>query len=364
MSKRSPASWGSDQHMSAPLRPQQAAGPPGQDLAGDAAAGDPSRELVEPLHREVRFRLSVPATSANLGPGYDSLGLALEWRDEIQVIARPRRDPARAAVSVVVLGEGAAELPTDASHLVIAAAEQILQTKGYLLPDLEVRAENTIPHSRGLGSSAAAIATAVITADQLIPGGLTADEQLQIGSQFEGHPDNYVPALRGGVAVSWIAGEATDPVFRTAPLSVHPQLRCVLGVPSAQQSTQRARDLLPSTVPHGQAAKNSSRAALLVHALTTDPAMLLEATEDYLHQQYRRQAFPESIAVVEALREQGFAAVISGAGPAVLVLTTSDQARSAVSAIEQFTAQHPGEDTFVPRNLPIAASGATVEALR
>ncbi|WP_157984019.1 homoserine kinase [Nesterenkonia muleiensis] len=342
----------------------QQAGHLGQGLAPGAAAGAPSEQLREPLSRETRFQLSVPATSANLGPGYDSLGLALEWRDQVQVIARPRRNPADADVDVVVIGEGAAELPSDASHLVIAAVERILAAKGYLLPDLEVRAENTIPHSRGLGSSAAAIATAVMTADQLIPGGLTEDEQLQIGSRIEGHPDNYVPALRGGVAVSWTTGDTSEPVFKTAPLAVHPELTCVLAVPTYQQSTQIARDLLPGRVSHEHAAKNSSRAALLVHAITAEPALLLDATEDYLHQQYRRQAFPLSLALVEALRDQGLAAVISGAGPAVLVLTLADQAETAVSAIRSFCAEHPGDDTFVPRNLPIARSGATVEPLR
>lgn len=349
--------------MGAHLRTQQEE-QLGQGDPPEAAAGPAGSPLREPLSHEIRFRLSVPATSANLGPGYDSLGLALDWRDEIEVTARPRRDPAQAEVGVVVLGEGAAELPTDASHLVIAAVEQILRAKGYLLPDLEVRAENTIPHSRGLGSSAAAIATAVVTAGQLIPGGLSAEEQLQIGSRMEGHPDNYVPALRGGASVSWVSGDPANPVFRTAPLTIHPQLSCVLAVPSAKQSTQVARDLLPGSIPHDQAAKNSSRAALLVHALTTDPAVLLDATEDYLHQQYRREAFPRSVSLMEALRDQGLAAVISGAGPAVLVLTTAEQADSAVSAIDRFCAGDPADDTFVAKNLPIARSGATVEPLR
>ncbi|WP_162319640.1 homoserine kinase [Nesterenkonia haasae] len=336
----------------------------GQGLGPDAAVGAPAAQLREPLSAEVHFRLRVPATSANLGPGYDTLGLALEWRDDIDVTARPRRNPEEPEVGVVVTGEGAGELPADASHLVISAVERILAAKGYHLPDLDVRAQNTIPHSRGLGSSAAAIATAVKTADQLIPGGLTEDEQLQIGSRIEGHPDNYAPALRGGVAVSWLASDNPEPIFSTAPLSVHPELTCVVAIPSFIQSTQAARDLLPGSVPHDQAAKNSSRSALLVHAITSDPSLLLDATEDFLHQEYRRQAFPLSMALVDTLRGQGFATVVSGAGPAVLVLTSHQWAPAAAAAIQTFASQQPGQDTFTPSNLPIAHTGAIVEALR
>lgn len=336
----------------------------GQGLAPDAAAGAPAQKLREPLSAPKRFRLRVPATSANLGPGYDTLGLALEWRDDIEVTARPRLNPHEPQVGVAITGEGAGELPADASHLVISAVERILAAKGYHLPDLDVRARNTIPHSRGLGSSAAAIATAVKTADQLIPGGLSDDEQLQIGSRIEGHPDNYAPALRGGVAVSWLAADGPEPVFRTAPLKVHPLLTCVVAVPTFVQSTQAARDVLPGSVPHDQAAKNSSRSALLVHAITTDPDLLLDATEDFLHQEYRRQAFPLSMALVDALRSRGFPTVISGAGPAVIVLTDQRRAEAASGAVRTFSAERPGDDTFAPMNLPIAHTGAIVEALR
>lgn len=336
----------------------------GQGLSPDAAAGKAAEPLREPLKDALTFRLTVPATSANLGPGYDTLGLALELRDEVQVTARPRREPGHPEVDIVIEGEGAADLPADASHLVIAAVGRILAAKGYALPDLQVTAHNVIPHSRGLGSSAAAVATAVVTADQILPEGLTEDEQVQIGSRIEGHPDNYVPALRGGVAVSWALGDDGPPVFRTAALRPHEEVTCVLAVPSFTQSTQAARDLLPGSIPHDQAAKNSSRAALLVHAITTDPQLLLDATEDFLHQEYRRHAFPQSMALVDALRAEGLAAVISGAGPAVLILTTLHQADQAVRRIEEFSAEQGQEHGFSALNLPIARSGVTVESPR
>lgn len=336
----------------------------GQGLAPQAAVGAPAAQLQAPLAAPHSFTLKVPATSANLGPGYDTLGLALELRDQIQVRASPRQNPEAATVEVSVEGEGSGTLPSDASHMVIAVVEQILAAKGYCLPDLDVHAINSIPHSRGLGSSAAAIATAVATADQLIPGGLTEEEKLQIGSRIEGHPDNYVPALRGCVAVSWSAGDLHSPVYRTAALTPHPQLSTVVAIPDFVQSTQAARDVLPDVIAHQQAAKNSARAALLVHALTAEPALLMEATEDYLHQEYRRQAFPASMALVDSLRAAGHPAVISGAGPAVLVLTEPSQAQAAVAHITEFAQRRSAGDTFVAHNLPIAASGVTVEISR
>lgn len=336
----------------------------GQGLAPEAAVGEAAGQLQAPLAAPHSFTLRVPATSANLGPGYDTLGLALELRDEIQVSASPRQNPEAPEIEVSVEGEGSGTLPSDASHMVIAVVEQILAAKGYCLPDLQVRAVNAIPHSRGLGSSAAAIATAVATADQLIPGGLTEDEKLQIGSRIEGHPDNYVPALRGCVAVSWSTGEVQSPVYRTAALTPHPQLSTVVAIPDFVQSTQAARDVLPEVIAHQQAAKNSARTALLVHALTTEPGLLMEATEDFLHQEYRRQAFPASMALVDSLRAAAHPAVISGAGPAVLVLTESSAAQEAVAHITRFAQQRGAGDTFVPHNLPIAASGVTVDISR
>lgn len=337
---------------------------PGQGLTPETAVGERAEQLRSPLTAPQSFVLRVPATSANLGPGYDTLGLALELRDQIHVTASPRKDPAEARVEVTVQGEGAKKLPADASHMVIAVVEQILASKGYSLPDLEVAAINRIPHSRGLGSSAAAVATAVTAAEQILPQGLSQDEKLQIGSRIEGHPDNYVPALWGGVAVSWSCTDPERAIYRAATLTVHPRVTTVVAIPDFEQSTQVARKVLPPTVPHDQAAKNSARTALLVHALTSDPELLLEATEDFLHQEYRRQSFPASMALMDSLREQGFPAVISGAGPAVLVMTDSTSASAAQNHIAYFAQHRPAGDTFTPHNLPIAAAGVTVEVPR
>lgn len=336
----------------------------GQGLAPQSAAGGPSQPLRPPLSDRRSFTLSVPATSANLGPGYDTLGVALEMRDRVTVTATPARDPGAPEVTVEVDGEGAADLPGDASHLVIAVVESVLASKGWSLPDMQVRATNVIPHSRGLGSSAAAIATAVVTADQLIPGGLSAEEKLQIGSKIEGHPDNYVPALRGGLAVSWESGSPQEPLYRTAALRPHADLTTVVAIPGFVQSTQAARDVLPASIPHAQAAMNSARTALLVHALTTDPDLLLEGTEDFLHQHYRRQAFPASMGLVDALRAAGHAAVISGAGPAILVLTPVHKVEAVDALITELMRSSNSAERFTPQNLPIASSGVTLEVPR
>lgn len=310
--------------------------------------------LLQPITDPLELRLRVPATSANLGPGYDCMGVALDWEDIIDVHAAPRENPEVARLSVEVTGQGAGTLPTDASHLVIALVERILAERGYALPDIQVRAHNTIPHSRGMGSSAAAVTTAVVTASHLLPEGLSAEEQLQIGSRIEGHPDNYAPALRGGVALSW----EDEGRFATVPLQAHPELRTVLAVPDFEQSTEAARDLLPAEIPHQDAARNSARSALLVHALTTDPTVLKQATEDALHQEYRRSAFPASMELVDRLRAAGHAAVISGAGPSVLVLASGDDAAQAAAGL---ISELPGE-TWSPAILSISSTGATVEA--
>ncbi|WP_261624899.1 homoserine kinase [Nesterenkonia marinintestina] len=319
----------------------------------DAAA---ESELPDPVAGPTAFRVSVPATSANLGPGYDCMGLALELRDVVDVEARPRSDARQASVSVDVVGESAEDLPTDATHLIVVLIARILRSRGFRLPDLSLRATNSIPHGRGLGSSAAAAACAVTAAAELLPDGLSPDEQLQIGARFEGHPDNYVPALRGGAAVSW----EQDGHFDGAPLRLDPGVRAVAAIPDFRQSTAAARVSLPDTVPHAEAAANSARAALLVHALTAEPSRLCDATADLLHQEQRRPHFPSSMALVDRLRGEGHAAVISGAGPTVLVLADGDDAaESALTALEGFgglAGQH-----WRRLRLPISTSGATVE---
>ncbi|HEY3604280.1 MAG TPA: homoserine kinase [Sporichthyaceae bacterium] len=264
--------------------------------------------------RESAVAVRVPATSANLGPGFDAFGLALGLYDEVTVRAMDF------GVSIEILGEGAQTLPRDESHLLVRSARACLDRLGVGHIGLQVSCTNRIPHGRGLGSSSAAIVAGVTAARALVPDGeklLDDDALLALACELEGHPDNVAACLRGGFTVAWTGGDGPHVISLTPDERIHP----VVFIPAAELSTVRARGLLPDKVPHADAASNAARAGLLVVALTSDPSLLLVATEDRLHQDYRRLAMPLSLQLMESLRAQGVAATISGAGPAVLALT-------------------------------------------
>lgn len=295
-----------------------------------------------------------PATSANLGPGFDSLGLGLEFRDSIEIRTG-------AGASVQISGEGADSLPKDASHLIIAEMHNYWAARGFAPVDIELRAENNIPHARGMGSSAAAIVAAYAAADALLPPEARGGEQaiFQAAAAWEGHPDNVAPAVFGGLSISTTNADGS---FDTALVPLHPQVRAVLAIPSNGLSTEVARGVLPAQVDHSVAAANSASAAMLIHALSNDPSKLLAGTTDYLHQSYRSASMPNSTALIAALRTEALAAVVSGAGPTVLVLAADDeQVQRAAALIEQFDA-----DSSVSWRVevpPLAAKGVTVEVL-
>ncbi len=255
-----------------------------------------------------------PATSANLGPGFDALGLALTLYDDLT--ARVAGD----RCTVTVRGEGAGELPGDERHLVVRAMLATFDELGERPPGLRVECVNRIPQARGLGSSSAAIVGGVQLARGLVNGGLRLiDDQaaLRIAAQLEGHPDNVAPCLLGGFTIAWTEGAGAHAV-KLAPSAL---VRPTVFVPTEKGYTATARAALPSAVPHADAAFNAGRAALLTHALTSDPSLLLAATADRLHQGYRAAGMPGTASLVAALRSVGVAAVVSGAGPTVLALT-------------------------------------------
>jgi homoserine kinase len=255
----------------------------------------------------------VPATSANLGPAFDCAGLALTLYDVVDFAVLP------SGLDVSISGIGVGELPTDESHLVVRAFRAACAQLGWTPPGLRVVADNGIPQGRGMGSSAAAVVAGVVGAWALCPDvdDIDDDAVLRLTSELEGHPDNVAACLLGGATLSWTEASGV----RAVRLDVAPAIRPVLLVPDGILSTHVARGLLPDAVPHDDAAFNAARAALLVHALTADPARLFEATDDRLHQRQRAAAMPETIALIDALRARGHAAVVSGAGPSVLVLT-------------------------------------------
>ncbi|WP_323958776.1 homoserine kinase [Arthrobacter sp. JZ12] len=299
--------------------------------------------------------VQVPATSANLGPGFDSLGLAVTMYDTITV-----RTTGSGTTTVSVTGEGEASLPTDESHLVAATILSTLERAGFSSPGLEIEASNVIPHGRGLGSSAAAIVSSVLAANALLPSSAQLDSQavLQLCSTLEGHPDNVAPALLGSLAVSW----ETDRAYRSTIIPVHPDVVPVVAIPASELSTEAARALLPASVPHDSASANAGRAALLVHAMTSAPQFLFDATHDLLHQDYRAEAMLHSASLMRALRAEGFAAVISGAGPTVMTLAVGeDQAAATVAAVERIVhANDDGVDWRVLR-LNVDTEGAKVK---
>ncbi|UYM05992.1 homoserine kinase [Solicola gregarius] len=256
--------------------------------------------------------IASPATSANLGPGYDAMGLALAYGDEITAEA------AGAGVRVDVEGVGADQLPTDETHLVAASMLAAFDAMGGRPPGLRVRCANRIPHARGMGSSSAAIVGGIVAARELVEGGarlLPDTEALSLAARIEGHPDNVAAALLGGLTIAWVDLDVVEAVHIPVEASV------VVFVPPYEVSTDEARALLPGDVPHADAARNAGRAALLVTALGGRRELLLAATQDDLHQAYRSPAMAESFEFMSELRQNGVPAVISGAGPTVLTFS-------------------------------------------
>ncbi|MGC3021518.1 MULTISPECIES: homoserine kinase [unclassified Brevibacterium] len=269
----------------------------------------------------MRLRLEVPATSANLGPGYDSFGLALNIVDTLTLTVHDA--PVDPATCVEVAGEGAEVLPRDRSHLIMRIIGEVLAAEfpgaeTGLAERLSLHCINRIPHSRGLGSSAAAVVAGIGLAVELgreYTGiELSRERVLELATAVEGHPDNAAPAIFGGLTVS-----LSDPVLSwQVPVRTLDEVTVL--IPAVRLDTDVARGLIPAAIDHAIAAENSARAGLLVHGLVSDASVLFEATRDQLHQEFRRSAYPESMALVDSLRTQGLPTVISGAGPTVLVL--------------------------------------------
>ena len=265
----------------------------------------------------MRVRAAVPATVANLGPGFDSMALAVDLANHVMV-------DTDAQPGVEVRGEGAGELPEDASNLVFRAMAYLAREAGGALPPFRLSSDNGIPLERGLGSSAAAVVAGLQLADRLLGTGLDADRLLEVAVDIEGHPDNVAACLRGGVVVVYLGRDG----WRAERLEPHPGLRPVLLVPAHERlSTADARRMLPREVPLSDAAFNAGRVALAVLALTARPDLLGEALEDRLHQARRLPLVPSSRALFEDLREAGVPVCVAGAGPSLLAFDT-DRARA------------------------------------
>ncbi|MEV7417514.1 homoserine kinase [Streptomyces sp. NPDC089919] len=300
--------------------------------------------MAGPAFRAAAVRVRVPASSANLGPGFDALGLALGLYDDVVVRV------ADSGLNIDIAGEGAEGLPRDERHLLVRSMRTAFDLLGGQPRGLEVVCANRIPHGRGLGSSSAAICAGIVAARAVTIGGdakLDDKALLELATEIEGHPDNVAACLLGGFTLAWMDGGSARAIRMDPADSVVP----VVFVPSKPVLTETARGLLPRNVPHVDAAVNAGRAGLLVEALTRRPELLLPATEDRLHQEYRQPAMPESVALVNRLRADGVPAVISGAGPTVLALADHGTAdKVALLAGEGWAADR----------LPLDAAGASV----
>ncbi|HEY2765185.1 MAG TPA: homoserine kinase [Pseudonocardiaceae bacterium] len=286
-----------------------------------------------------RVRVRAPASTANLGPGFDALGMALALYDEVDVALAP------SGLRVEVHGQGAGEVPTDERHLVVRALRAACARLGYRPAGLVLRCRNVIPQSRGLGSSAAA-AVAGVLAGYGLAGREPDEAALDLAAGFDGHADNAAASLLGGLVIAWQAGES----FRATRLEPHRDLAPVLLVPATTSGTEATRGLLPAEVPHADAVFTAGRAALAVHAFTQAPELLLDATDDRLHQPYRRPAYPATARLLDALRAAGVPAAVSGAGPSVLGFPVGGQVPAVVDTAG-----------FTLYRLDVARRGATVE---
>jgi homoserine kinase len=295
-------------------------------------------------------RVRVPATSANLGPAFDCAGLALTCHDVLEFSVTP------SGLAVEISGMGEGELPTDESHLVVRAFRAACTELGWSPPGLRVVAANAIPQGRGMGSSAAAVVAGVLGAWSLCPDveDIDGNAVLRLVSDLEGHPDNVAACLLGGFTLAWTDGGAARAIRMDPAKSIVP----VVFVPAKPLLTETARGLLPDSVPHVDAAFNASRSALLVEAMTRRPELLLAATEDRLHQEYRAPAMTESVALMNRLRADGVPAVISGAGPTVMALPEGAEAAEKVALLAgaEWTANRLELDSSGASVLPLNAA--------
>lgn len=327
---------------------------------------------MDPVTHKVHIR--VPATSANLGSGFDTVGLALDYHDELEFTLS--NDPLNMAAQVIIEGEGADTLPRDESHLVVSTFRRACSYFGLSKCGFILEAHNRIPQARGMGSSAEAIVAGTAAAYAFShEGELDRDEIFALAARIEGHPDNVAPAVYGGMTVSWTQTGAQTisptgeviPGYRTVNYLVDPAITASVFIPDFELSTSKAREALPQVVPFADAIFNISRASLLMGAMNPDMltgqhdpnALLMQATEDKLHQTYRGPLMEPSTQLITQMRAAGFAAMVSGAGPCVLVLHAGD----ANAQIDQVAAEQLNSGHWKVLHLPVDTQGVQVARL-
>lgn len=307
--------------------------------------------MAKPTFKANPIQVQVPATSANLGPGFDSFGLAFGMYDRYvaQILDEGGLD-------IDVTGEGADEVPRTDKNLLVKAMYKGFDYLGGRPKGLAVRALNVIPHGRGLGSSASAIVGGLVLARSLVLTGtdkMSDETLLNLANEMEGHPDNVAAALFGGATIAWQDVEKGKAIAHAIHLPVDPRIKVMAFIPSSPLATSRARKMLPESIPFADAQRNTTNAALMTQAITIRPDLLFAATEDFLHQSYRQEAMPASFALMTKLRAAGLAAFVSGAGPTVLALHTEGED-------ETLQLSRAGGAKFEGKSLEIASRGATL----
>jgi len=309
--------------------------------------------MAKPTFRANAVQIQIPATSANLGPGFDSLGLALGIHD--RYVAQILDDP---GLDIDISGEGADVLPRTEKNLLVKAMYRGFKFLGGEPKGVAIRALNVIPHGRGLGSSASAIVGGLMLARSLVLTGddkMSNEDLLNLATEMEGHPDNVAAAIFGNATIAWSEDQRGKNVARAVQIQVDPRISAIAFIPEGAVATSKARKLLPENVSHADAVANTTRGELLIYALTSRPDLLLIATEDFLHQKYRQEVMPKSFALLNKLRAAGVAAFISGAGPTVLALHTGD-------ANEITELQRAAGSAFEVKALSICTTGAGIVA--
>ena len=263
-------------------------------------------------------RVKAPATTANMGPGYDCLGMALDVWNTIEIEVLDSGEPV-----VEVIGEGAGELGTGRDNLVYRSMEFLFQDAEQEMPMVRIRCDNAIPLARGMGSSAAAIAGGLVAANAICSQDYTPNDLLEMAATIEGHPDNVAAAVLGGMQL--VISDKTEEGSRlyTVPINVPPELHAVVFVPQVRIATEDARAVLPEKVTVADAVHNMGRVGLLVASMATNhPEYLAIATQDLLHQPYRQPLFPAMKVIFKAALDAGALGVfLSGSGSTVLALT-------------------------------------------
>jgi homoserine kinase len=275
--------------------------------------------------------VAVPCTSANLGPGFDSFGVALDLENRVEFSPSPQ-------LAITVSGLGAERVSREANNLVYRSFAHFYQSQKLPVPSVKIHIETAVPLSRGLGSSATAIVAGLVGANEMAGKPLTDSKLLELATELEGHPDNVAPALLGGCQLAL----CTRKGVLSIPLAWHPSICCVVVVPAFELSTRKARAVLPKKIPRADGIFNSVHTALLVKALESgNPLWLQEALQDRLHQPYRMALIPGFEALQQTALEQGaYGMVLSGAGPTVLALCPEEAVQEVGSSLVYTWGQH------------------------